>query len=95
MVDWKIYIDSPQKRALDACWGSLTGGNGRGEGYGWGYGYDDGRGAGGGYGNSHGGGFGSDYDPSDFVQLADGPTGDGRIFGYSRRGGDGISDTEW
>lgn len=28
MVDWKICIDSPQKRALDLCFGSLTEGDG-------------------------------------------------------------------
>ena len=58
MVDWKLYIDSPQKRALDLCGGSLTEGDGytdgdgrggykgsvRGEGEGCGYGYSNGLG---------------------------------------------------
>ena len=48
MVDWKLYIDSPQQRALDLCRGSLT----KGSGYG-GYGYSDGAGGG------RGGGGGS------------------------------------
>ena len=47
MVDWKLYIDSPQKRALDLCFGSLTEGDGYGDGDGDGYGdcggYDDWR----------------------------------------------------
>ena len=40
---WKFYIDSPQKRALYACGGSLT--EGTGDGYGYGDGYGGGSGA--------------------------------------------------
>ena len=37
MVDWKLYIDSPQKRALDRCGGTFDDGEGWGDGcYGWG-----------------------------------------------------------
>ena len=47
---WKLYIDSPQKRALHSCCGSLTEGDGWGPGdcYGdlWGDGYGDGYGEG-------------------------------------------------
>ena len=32
MVDWKLYIDSPQKRVLDLCGGSLDDGGGYGDG---------------------------------------------------------------
>ena len=47
MVDWKLYIDSPQQRALKFCGGSLDRGGGVGtnveaggdDGYGWGRGY--------------------------------------------------------
>ena len=58
MVDWKLYIDSPQKRALELCSGSMDEGNG------WGYvGVDvvkgDGTGYGDGYGNFYGGGRGA------------------------------------
>ena len=38
MVDWKLYIESPQKRALDLCFGSFPDGYG----YGYGYGHSDG-----------------------------------------------------
>ena len=48
MVDWKLYIDSPQKRALDSCRGFLTEDDGFGGGLGYGYGYDAGWGDGGG-----------------------------------------------
>ena len=53
MVDWKLYIDSPQKRALHSCGGSLDEGSGYGGGgmggggldrcggAGWGCGYGD------------------------------------------------------
>ena len=56
MVDWKLYIDSHQKRALDLCGGSLT----EGDGCGWGYGYGDGNGDGDSfdYGNCFGAGYG-------------------------------------
>ena len=46
MVDWKLYIDSPQKRALDLCEGSLDVGNGWGDGADWGDRWGDGRGSG-------------------------------------------------
>ena len=32
MVDWKFYIDSPQKRALDLCGGNFEDGDGYGDG---------------------------------------------------------------
>ena len=44
---WKLYIDSPQKRALHSCGGSLTEGGGCG--YGWGNGVGEGCGGGVGY----------------------------------------------
>ena len=65
MVDWKFYIDSPQKRALYACEGSLTEGAGRGYGIsgGWGWGNGDGdcygNGEGWGYGDLDGDGYGA------------------------------------
>jgi hypothetical protein len=37
MVDWKLYIDSPQKRALYVCRGSLIEDDGDGAGVGFGY----------------------------------------------------------
>jgi len=43
MVDWKLYIDSPQERALYFCLGSLTKGDGTGASI---YGYDCGDGMG-------------------------------------------------
>ena len=46
MVDWKLYIDSPQKRTLHSCGGSLTEGDGAGYGYGYGSGYGYGYGYG-------------------------------------------------
>ena len=49
---WKLYIDSPQKRALDFCGGSLA--TGKGCGYGNGC-VDDG----GGHGSGDGGGDGA------------------------------------
>ena len=67
MVDWKLYIDSPQKQALKFCGGALCKGDGygngtrdaRGDGYGFGrvYGSDNGNGwgLGIGYGTSNGG----------------------------------------
>ena len=80
MVNWKLYIDSPQKRALDLSGGSLTKGNGAGygvasesydaggNGYGCGYGWDDGGGNGNGW--LHG-------------------------YGWDDGGGNGESSTEW
>ena len=70
MVDWKLYIDSPQKRVLDSCGGSLTEDDGEGageeEGYyndvhgwgwgdGWGFADGDGHGDGHGWGDGNGG----------------------------------------
>ena len=71
MVDWKLYIDSPQKRAFDLCEGSLTACDGAGCGYdtilgdetncsdgygdGWGYGFSDGYGDGYGWCDGDGG----------------------------------------
>ena len=40
MVDWKLYIDSPQKRALHLCGGSFDEGKGWGDGWGDGWGGD-------------------------------------------------------
>ena len=68
MVDWKICIDSPQKRALDLCGGSLTGGDGYGDGGGYSYGdgsglgYDAGRGDG--HGDGHGWANGDGWSPT-------------------------------
>ena len=65
MVDWKFYIDSPQKRALYACRGSLTEGDGNGDGYDnilVGYGGYDGNGKGAGWGYADGGGSGGSRD---------------------------------
>ena len=58
MVDWKLYIDSPQKRALDLCCGSFDKGDGgaswmisgTGEGGGNDYGYGSNRRPGDGFG---------------------------------------------
>ena len=47
MVDWKFYIDSPQKRVLHLCSGSLD--------------EDDGDGDGKGYGKGCGGGWGDGW----------------------------------
>ena len=56
-MSWKLYIDSPQQRALDLCGGSLTEGGGLRGGYGWG-----GTGDGWGYGNGRGDGVDNDCD---------------------------------
>ena len=53
-MSWKIYVDSPQKRALDSCYGSFAKGDGGGCGVdyaaefgdGYGVGYLSGAGAG-------------------------------------------------
>ena len=58
MVDWKIYIDSPQQRALDLCRGSLAEDDGYGTNSGWGYSYTAGDGRGNGYGDAVGDGYG-------------------------------------
>jgi hypothetical protein len=87
MVDWKLYIDSPQKSALELCGGSLTqGADGWGNGYGCGniygigYGWIDGDGRGDGYGWGDGGGAAGSRD------------GHGPL---AHRGGDGVSANEW
>ena len=94
MVDWKLYIDSPQQRALDFCGGSLTEGdggdhlgsgygawiNGGGWGLGFGYGADNGGGDGDGYRDGYGDGWGD---------------GGGDGYGDSDLDGDGGSATEW
>jgi hypothetical protein len=55
--NWKLYIDSREKSALDLCRGSMDKGdggghtNGDGDGYGYGYGNNCGSGYGFGYGN--------------------------------------------
>jgi hypothetical protein len=54
-MNWKLYIDSPEKRALDLCVGSMEEGNG------YGYGRVNGRGDGYGRGNGRGDGDGYDY----------------------------------
>ena len=73
MVSWKLYIDSPQQRALDFCRGSLAAGDGYGSGPLWeaawqgacadgdglGYGYSLGYGWGDGSGKSYGRGYGT------------------------------------
>ena len=58
MVDWKIYIDSPQDLALNLCGGSLTEGDGYGSGWGCGYSLGDGEGLGYGHGRGYGDGNG-------------------------------------
>ena len=80
MVDWKIYIDSPQQRALKACKGSLIDGDGRGRGSDftsesrWGAGYGD--------------GYSYRYGSSrDSVEA-----GSGRGSGYGCISGDGLAD---
>ena len=57
MVDWKLYIDSPQKRALHSCYGSRDEDDGYGDGVGNGYGWSDGDGCGEGYDEGDGYGF--------------------------------------
>ena len=63
MVDWKLYIDAPQKRALYACEGSLD----EGRGYGYGYGYGNGNGTGVGYGFGDGYGYGNGDGSYDYL----------------------------
>ena len=87
MVDWKLYIDSPQERALGFFYGSLTENDGYGDGWGWidgdGKGInspycheaDTNIGHGDGYGNDYGNGWGNGWN------------------GWSN--GDGRSETEW
>jgi len=79
-VNWKLYIDSREKRALDLCGGSMDEddgygfgrsygnviGEGDGDGYSWGYGR---------FGGCGGGGWGN-WDGDEFD-------------------GDGFSSTEW
>ena len=80
MVNWKLYIDSPQQRALDACYGSLTKGSGWGCGRG-----GHGRGFRGDLGDPWGDGWGDGYSrPS--------ANGDGD---YDDGTGDGWSATNW
>jgi len=58
-MNWKLYVDGPECRALDLCRGSMDEGNGSG--YGAGYGNGDGMprlGSGWGYGNGYGRGDG-------------------------------------
>ena len=59
MVDWKLYIDSPQKQALKFCGGALCKGGGYGNGTrdGWGDGFGDGWSYGSGNGNGWGWGI--------------------------------------
>ena len=70
MVDWKLYIDSHQKRALDLCGGSLDRDSGRGDGYGYSS-YDLAMGSGWGdgwgycYGDAIGDGRGAGYGYTD------------------------------
>jgi hypothetical protein len=52
-MSWKLYIDSPQQKALDLCGGSLTEGGGY---------VNGGVGDGMGYGNGSGGGVDNDCD---------------------------------
>jgi len=70
-MNWKLYIDSPEKRALEHCWGSMDEGDGRGCGWGlgggsaWGaaaggWSNGDGRGCGWGLGGGNGWGYGDD-----------------------------------
>ena len=79
MVDWKFYIDSPQKRALHSCYGSLT------EGDGWSYGH--------GYGNSWGDGMGCVQPPADRAVVPAASYGYG--WGYGDFVGDGWSAKIW
>ena len=80
MVDWKLCIDSPQKRALDLCGGSLTEGDGIIDDY-----CDyDGRGSGHGYINGDGSGLG--YSAG---------WGDGHGDGHGWVNGDGWSPILW
>lgn len=70
-MHWKLYIDSPQQRAFDFCYGSLTEGDGEGDGLYCGYnmlldgdggndndGYCDCWGEGDGWGDGYGYGYG-------------------------------------
>ena len=81
MVDWKLYIDSPQERALKLCHGSLT----ERDGVGFGYGVPCGDGFG--YGNCYGGRYGRGEGGS--------ASADGAGVDYSTSYGNGMSAIQW
>ena len=56
-MNWKLYIDGPEKRALEHCSGSMDEGDGDDTADGWGCGYGDGYGCG--YGDGFGWGDGN------------------------------------
>jgi len=85
-VNWKLYVDSPEKRALDLCRGSMDEGDGRGSPYSWGP-SDDGWGNGD-AGYSYGTGCGNGYG----YGLGN---GNGYGWGAGFVNGDGYSSTEW
>ena len=88
MVDWKICIDSPQKRVIDFCKGSITGGDGYGDGDGENkYGWVDGSGRGCGYGSDEGSSLDFGYRGS--------IRGDGEGCGYGYSNGRGWSSNKW
>jgi hypothetical protein len=83
MVDWKLYIDSPQKRALDLCGGSFDKGDGgaswmiSGVGVGSGNGYGSNRRPGDGFG---GGGFDYGWDNTDDYEWESGSGGSPKLW---------------
>ena len=92
MVDWKLYIDSPQKRALEFCHGSLISGSGWGCGADYGWSNCNGRGYGWGYGHSDGDSCAADLSGAVF---ASGVGADGNSSGYGWDDGEGRSSRVW
>ena len=85
MVDWKIYIDSTQKRALDLCCGSFDKGDGgaswmisgTADGGGNDHGYGSNRRPGDGFG---GGGFDYGWDNTDDYEWESGSGGSPKLW---------------
>jgi len=48
-MNWKLYVDGPERRALDLCHGSMDEGDGWGSGWAYGGGRGNGNGDGGSY----------------------------------------------
>jgi hypothetical protein len=92
-VNWRLYVDDPERRALEHCSGSMDEGDGEGGGCGSGNGwgdssdYGDGYGRGDGYGWVNGNGRGDGSFPS--YGVGDGCSGGGC------GGGDGTSASKW
>ena len=101
-MNWRICIDSPQKRALDLCSGTMN--KGRGSGYDWNYGsgsgvrpargFGDGVGSGTGFGDGVGSGSGYGH-PRAGGSWARGGGGAQEPGDYEFWNGDGESKTSW